>query len=177
MRKVLLAFSIAAISFGSANAQTGKNQFGVGAELGIGTTSGSKLAYGGSLKYLHGVGEAGQVTLTAGYMISSSTEDFMGSEVKATNSTIPILVGYRHNFTGLYVEPQVGYIMSNVKNKVDGEEVSKYDFNGFGYAIGAGYAMEQGLDLGVRFQNVAKTGANGLIVFRIGYNFSLGGSN
>jgi hypothetical protein len=177
MRKVILVLA-SVFALGAANAQSGKNQFGIGAELGLGTASGSKLSYGGSLKYLHGIGDAGQVTLTAGYIMSSSTEDFFGVEVKSTSSMIPILAGYRHNFSGFYVEPQVGYIMNRINSKVDGETIDGYPVSegAFGYAIGGGYAMESGLDLGVSFRNTAKAGSTGLIVFRIGYNFSLGGN-
>ncbi|RYZ50637.1 MAG: hypothetical protein EOO14_19025 [Chitinophagaceae bacterium] len=173
MRKVFLTMA-AVIAIASASfAQTGKNQLGIGAELGIGTSSGAGTVFGGTAKYLHGVGTAGQVTLTAGAMIDSESE----GEAKATATLIPILLGYRHNFNGLYVEPQAGYMMSKFKLKVGGEEVMSGSDGAFGYAIGGGYAFANGLDLGVSFRNTTQTGSSGAIVFRVGYNFSLGGSN
>ena len=111
MRKVFLTMA-AVIAIASASfAQTGKNQVGIGAEVALGTSSGSGTAFGATAKYLHGVGSAGQVTLTAGALFDSESE----GEVKATGTQIPILLGYRHNFNGLYVEPQLGYMSSRAR--------------------------------------------------------------
>jgi len=176
MRKVILVLA-SIIAINAANAQTGKNQIGIGFEVGKSTESGSKAAFGGSAKYLHGVGTAGQVTLSAGYLTSSSTETDGTDEYKATVSMIPIMVGYRHNFSGLYVEPQLGYVSSKAKIKFNGSELGSASDGSFGYAIGLGYAMEQGLDLGVRFLNTTQSGSKGMFVFRLGYNFTLGGAS
>jgi hypothetical protein len=62
-----------------------------------------------------------------------------------------------------------------VKFEEDGTS-STASQSSFGYALGAGYAMKQGLDLGVRFFNVARSGAKGMFVFRVAYNFTLGGT-
>jgi hypothetical protein len=179
MRKVLLVVAIAVFALGAANAQTGKNQLGIGAEVGIGTASGSKASFGGSAKYLHGVGSAGQATLSVGYLTTSDKESEGSDELKVTGSTIPVMLGYRHNFSGFYAEPQLGYLFSNVTTKFNGTKVDELSGSdgSFGYAIGAGYALESGLDLGVRFLNSTQSGATGLFVFRIGYNFSLGGAS
>ncbi len=172
MRKVFLTmsavFAIATASF----AQTGKNQIGIGAEVALSTGDGGGTAFGGTAKYLHGVGTAGQVTLTAGALFHSESED----EVKATLTMIPILAGYRHNFNGLYVEPQLGYQSMKAKVKFDGQDFGSASDGAFAYAIGGGYAFQNGLDLGVSFRNAAKSGSSGMIVFRAGFNFSLGGS-
>ncbi len=172
MRKVFLTMA-AVVAIASASfAQTGKNQLGIGAEVALATTSGGGTAFGGTAKYLHGVGSAGQVTLTAGALFHSESE----GEVKGTLTQIPILAGYRHNFNGLYVEPQVGYMLSKATVKVDGEEIASGSDGAFTFAIGGGYAFTNGLDLGVSFRKPAQTGYSGMIAFRVGYNFSLGGS-
>ena len=172
MRKVFLTMS-AIVALASASfAQTGNNQIGIGAELGLSTGEGGGTAIGGSAKYLHGIGTAGQLTLTAGALFHSESED----EVKATLTMIPVLAGYRHNFNGLYVEPQLGYMSSKAKVKIGGEEIASGSDGTFAYAIGGGYAFTNGLDLGVAFRNAAKSGYSGTIVFRAGFNFSLGGS-
>ena len=172
MKKVFLAFAIVAASF-AANAQTGKNQLSVGPEIGLSTTSGGGTYIGGTAKYMHGVGTAGQVTLTSGYVFDSETE----GGIKATVSQIPVLAGYRHYFGGLFVEPQAGYISSTLKVKdTDGGESYSFSDGAFGYAIGGGYALPAGLDLGVSFRNTAQSGATGAIVFRAAWNFNLGGS-
>lgn len=171
MKKIIFAFSIVAISF-AASAQTGKNQLGIGAELGLSTTSGGGTFVGGTAKYMHGVGTAGQVTLTSGYL--SHSETLLGAKITA--SEIPVLLGYRHYFSGLFVEPQIGYISMSAKSSYGGSSYSASE-GAFGYAIGGGYAMTNGLDLGVSYRNAAKSGSDGLIVFRVGYNFSLSGSS
>jgi hypothetical protein len=176
MRKIIFATVLVVASFIGANAQSGNNQLGIGAELGIGTQKGSKASYGGSLKYLHGVGTAGHVTLSAGLLASSDKETILGTEYKAKGTIIPIMLGYRHSFSGFYAEPQLGYVRSKVKTEGGGSDFSASD-GSFGYAIGIGYAMEQGLDIGARFLNTTESGSKGLIVFRLGYNFTLGGAS
>lgn len=173
MRKVFLTFSaivaMATVSF----AQTGKNQIGIGAELGIATQSGGGTAFGGTAKYLYGIGSAGQLTFTAGAMFDSDSED----NVKVTATNIPLLAGYRHNFNGLYVEPQVGYMSTKFTMKVDGQKYLSGSDGSLAYGIGGGYAFTNGLDLGLSFRNAAQSGATGMLVLRAGFNFSLGGSS
>jgi hypothetical protein len=176
MRKAFFAMIMIGASFAGANAQTGNNQLGIGAEVGVSTQSGSKAAFGGSLKYMHGVGSAGHVTLSAGYLASSDEETVGSTKIETTASNIPVMLGYRHSFNGIYVEPQAGYVSSRVKVK-SGSTSSTGTEGSFGYALGAGYAMKQGLDLGVRFFNVAEEGAKGMFIFRVGYNFTLGGAS
>jgi|SRR5215218_3165934 len=176
MRKVFLVLA-SVFALGVANAQSGKNQIGIGFEIGKSTQSGSKAGFGGSAKYLHGVGSAGQVTLSAGLLSFSDKETFGTEEFKDTETDIPIMLGYRHNFSGFYVEPQLGYISSKVTEKENGTEIFSASDGSFAYAAGIGYAMEQGLDLGVRFLNTTQSGAKGIFVFRLGWNFSLGGGS
>ena len=122
---------------------------------------------------MHGIGTAGQLTLTAGATFDSDSE----GDFKATATQIPILAGYRHYFSGFFVEPQAGYITTSMKMTESGTEIFSASSGSFGYAIGAGYALKQGLDLGVSFRNVAETGATGAIIFRVGWNFNLGGGS
>lgn len=177
MRKVLLVIA-AVFALGAAKAQTGKNQLGIGFEVGLPTGNfkdGVKTGFGGSLKYMYGVGTAGQVTLTSGYTIFNGKD--VPSGYTAHESIIPILLGYRHNFSGFYVEPQVGYGIYGSKVKGGGIDESSSD-GAFTWAIGAGYAMAEGLDLGARYQSASKNGSTiSLIGLHVAYNFSLGGSS
>jgi hypothetical protein len=175
MKKIVVAVA-ALFVLGVVNAQTGKNQFGIGAELGIGTASGSKVSYGASVKYLHGVGNAGQTTFSLGWLHSSTSEEIGGVKYKTSASLIPLLVGYRHNFSQIYAEPQVGLSINKYKSTV-GSESSSDTKLAFGYALGGGYITDGGFDLGVRFFNTTQSGAKGMFVFRIGYNFGLGGGS
>jgi hypothetical protein len=180
MRKVFLATVFVVASFIGANAQSGHNQIGIGPEVGIPTGDfgdAYKTGFGGSIKGLLGVGTAGQVTLTSGYTTFKAKDLPSGVDVKA--SIIPILVGYRHNFSGFYVEPQVGYGIYG--SKVDGMG-SPYDGSNsdgaFTWAAGVGYAMEQGLDIGARYQSGHKDGtSNAVIGISVRWNFTLGGAS
>jgi hypothetical protein len=187
MRKIFLAL-VALLVVGAVNAQrredrykrredrynVRENQFGIGAELGIGTASGSKVSYGASVKYLHGVGGSGQTTFSLGWLKSSTSEEIGGVNYKTSSSLIPLLVGYRLNIGQLYVEPQAGVSLNKLKSTVGTETVSDTKF-AFAYAVGGGYVTHGGFDFGIRFFNTTQSGANGIFVFRLGYNFSLGG--
>jgi hypothetical protein len=177
MRKLILVFA-SVIALSSAHAQTGKNQVGIAFEAGLPMgdfKDAVKTGFGGSIKYLHGVGSAGQVSLTSGYTTYKAKD--VPSDYSASMSIIPILVGYRHNFSGAYVEPQLGYGIYGSKVKGGGFDESSSD-GAFTYAIGVGYAMEQGLDLGVRYQSASKNSFDfSVIGLHIGYNFSLGGAS
>ena len=151
------------------HAQRGNNQIGVAFEAGIPTGDfgdAVKAGFGGSAKGLLGVGTAGQVTLTVGYT-SFTFKDF--SDVHWT--ILPVLLGYRHNFSGFYVEPQAGY--GSYAYKQSGVSVSTGEFT---WAIGLGYAMS-GFDIGARYQSASKDNSTvSLVGLHVGYNFSLGGS-
>ena len=178
MKKIFLALCIVAIS-SAAYSQKGNNQIGVGVDAGlpIGDFSNfSSFGIGGYVKGLYGIGEAGQITLTTGYTsyaAKKEVKDALGAD-KFTASIIPILAGYRHNFSGFYVEPQVGYGSYGNKLKVAGNSGSS-STGAFTYALGVGYA-KSGFDGGVRYQGASKDGSTTSIIgIHVGYNFSLGG--
>ncbi len=175
MKKLVLAFSIAAFTL-AANAQTGKNQIGVGADVGIPTGDfgdGVKTGFGGYVKGLFGIGEAGQITFTSGYSAFKAKEST--SEFKATASIIPLLAGYRHNFSGFYAEPQVGYSIYGAKIKSEGISASSSE-GAFAWAVGFGYVINN-VDFGARYQSMHKDGESLAIAgIHVGYNFSFGGS-
>jgi len=172
MRKVLL--SVASLfMLVVAKAQTGKNQFGVEGDLGVGTASGSKVSYGLSAKYLNGVGNSGQTTFSVGFLKSSTSEEINNVKYKTNTTLIPLLVGYRQHFNAFYVEPQAGLSINTNKSTVNNESESKTKL-AFAYAIGGGYITQGGFDLGVRFFNTTQSGAKGIFVFHVGYNFTLG---
>lgn len=144
---------------------------GIGAEAGIGPSEGSGTAFGATAKYLHGIGTACQLTLTAGALFDSYTED----EFRVTCTQIPVLVGYCYHFYGHYVEPQLGYMSTRASFKVDGQKLFSGSDSALTYAACCDYAFENGINLGVSFRNSAKSGYTGAILFRAGFNFSLGG--
>jgi hypothetical protein len=175
MKKIILVFACL-VALSTVKAQKGNNQIGIAAEVGlpIGDFGDSyKTGIGGSVKGLLGVGTAGQVTFTTGYTAfkdKGSTDDN-----KVTDTIIPLLSGYRHNFSGFYVEPQLGYGIYGAKVEMNGEDASSSD-GAFTYALGVGFASS-GFDAGVRYQGASKDGSNtSFIGIRVGYNFTLGGS-
>lgn len=176
--KKLLFVCASAFFFATVNAQSGNNQIGVGLDIGLPIGDfgdAANVGFGGTIKGLLGVGTAGQVTLGTGY--TSFKAKGSTSTDKAHLSIIPILLGYRQNFSGFYIEPQAGYGIYGVKEKVSGVSVSNSE-GAFTWAAGVGYAMAQGLDLGVRYQGATKDGDNtSLIGFHARWNFSLGGAS
>jgi len=172
---IATAFGLA--SFIGVNAQKGNNQIGVGADVAIPVGDfgdAFKTGYGGTVKGMYGVGTGGQITLTSGY--TTFTAKDLPSEVDVKAGIIPILLGYRQNFSGFYVEPQAGYGIYTSKVSGMGSGNDGSDSNGaFTWAAGIGYVLKQGLDLGARYQSGHKDGnTTGLVGFNLRYNFSLG---
>ena len=172
MKKIILAFvCVAALS--TVKAQQGTNQIGIAAEVGLPMGDfgdAYKTGIGGSVKALFGIGTAGQITFTTGYSkFKGKEEDLLGDY---SASIIPLLAGYRHNFSGFYVEPQLGYGIYG--SEFDGENDSE---GAFTYAVGIGFA-KSGFDAGVRYQGASKDGSTtSLVGIRVGYNFTLGGGS
>jgi hypothetical protein len=178
MKKLLLMTAIVSISL-LTRAQSGNNQAGIAFELGVPTGDFGDLAktgFGGLFRAGYGIGSAGQLTFTTGYTsfgIKDEWKDFAGVEDWNLH-IIPFLAGYRHNFSGFYVEPQIGYGIYGSKATAGG--VSESDSEGaFTYGGGLGYQMK-GLEIGARYQAGSKDGeTTSYIGFHIGYNFSLSG--
>src|SRR3954469_19802540 len=123
MRKALFSLAIGIVVSLAAHAQSGNNQIGIGAEAGIPTgkdaSQSTKIGIGGSVKALYGVGSAGQITLTSGYMTMGGKN--LPDGVKANLTIIPVMAGYRQNFGGFYVEPQAGVGFLKQKESYQGE--------------------------------------------------------
>jgi len=179
MKKVFLAiFGI--VAFGAASlAQKGNNQITPALELALPTGDAgdaSSLGLGVTVKGLYGVGNAGQLTLTTGYLAAGTKKelkDLLGAD-KITSNMIPILAGYRHHFKGFYAEPQVGYGIYGAKIK-GGEFESSESEGAFTWAAGIGYIYNN-FEVGARYQSMHRDGeSSGFVGIRLGYNFSLGG--
>jgi len=178
MKKLVLVLTVLSAAFVS-SAQTGKNEIGVGADLGLPTgdfKKAYKLGFGGYVKGLYGIGSAGQITLTTGYTTYSAKSEVLDAmEVdKMKVGIIPILAGYRHNFDGFYAEPAIGYGILRNKFKSEQFDIDLSESTGaFTWSLGAGYVVNK-FDIGLRYQSSSKDGSTfGLFGLRIGYNFSL----
>jgi hypothetical protein len=175
MRNIYLALGLLVTSFIRADAQTGNNQIGIGAEVGIPTGDFSEAfltGFGTSVKGLYGVGGAGQVTLTLGYTLFKEKEE-SGVNLKA--SILRLLAGYRHNLNGLYIEPQVGYGNYGLHVIYMGVKDSDFD-SPFTWAAGLGYVLNN-LDISARYQSGKLEGpgtAFSFVGLRMGYNLPIG---
>ena len=176
MKKLLLAVMLFIISF-AGYSQKGNNQIGVGADIGIPTGDLGTLAnvgFGGYLKGLYGVGNAGQVTFTTGYSSFKVKDEFrVAAGVDKLNYRIfPLLLGYRHNLNGFYIEPQLGYSVHSAKATLGSVSATESD-GAFTWGGGIGAAVKSGFDFGVRYLSATKEGdAISWVSIHIGYNFS-----
>jgi len=179
MKRLLLLTAIISVCSLS-KAQTGNNQIGIALEVGVPMGDfgdAAKAGFGGLLRGAYGIGTAGHITLTTGYesfRSKSDLEDALGAD-KITYNIVPILAGYRHNFSGFYIEPQIGYGIYG--SKIKGGTFDGSDSEG-AFTFGGGLGYEKtGFEIGARIQAASKDGSTtSFIGFHVGYNFTLGGS-
>jgi hypothetical protein len=158
------------------HAQKGVNKLTLAADIAIPSGDFGQVAkVGGGVmgKFLFGINEAGQITATTGVTFHGGKEDLFDPEVKLTMRVIPILGGYRHNFNGFFIEPQLGIGIFGVTAKYMGNSESDSQ-NAFAWAVGFGFSKDN-FETGVRYQSFEKDGSLSLVGIHIGYNFSLGG--
>jgi len=173
---IIAAFSLLALS---TYAQRGVNYLGLAFEAGLPTgdfSDAANVGVGGSLKALLGVGNSGdgQISFTTGYT-SFKVKGFLGPSIKANYSIVPILLGYRHTFSGFFLEPKLGAGVYGLRGSVMGETESDSDA-GFTWAMCTGWANKQGLEIGLRYQSGKLADADSpfsLFGVHVGYNFRL----
>ncbi len=137
-------------------------RLGFGLNVGLPTTSGFTFALGGDLKLQKYVSGNTSATLTAGYTKFMVNSNYIGSAF----TIIPIKVGLK-SFTAKNVylagEAGAGLPMQTKTQKT-----------AFLYALGLGYALDNGLDLGIKYEEVNFKNFNvGQIALRIAYGFKL----
>jgi len=176
MKKILLTVSLLSI-VGIANAQMrGFHTIGAGVEVALPMGDfgdGFGIGFGATGKVFYGITEQGDITGTLGYIHFSMKDE--SEYMSGSMGMIPIMFGYRHNFDGFYVEPQLG--ITSVRSKVTikdmgmgfGNVSSSYSDTKVSFAAGAGYVFGT-WDLSARFQAVDNANFIGL---RVGYNFEL----
>lgn len=175
MRKILLLavliVSVAMASFAqttksNSSSSSGKFSIGVDPGLPVGNASDySSFAIGGDLKYALPAATNFDVSLSAGYStFIGKTINFDGASIKEGNiKAIPVKLAGRYNFsgpTGFFGEFGVGAAFIQ-----DGGGTA------FLYAPGVGYALDGGLEVGVRYEGWSKNGTVSQIALRIAYSF------
>jgi hypothetical protein len=175
MKKIYFVLALTCISVLS-YAQQGFHKVNVGAEVALPLGNFGK-AYGVGLgatgKAFYGISEQGDITGTLGYMRfgMKDANDMMSGSM----GMVPIMFGYRHDFGGLYGEPQLGLMLLSSKVKFNDMGLGLSGLSGthsqtkVSFGLGGGY-MFGDWDLGARFQIIDNLNFLGL---RIGYNFSL----
>jgi hypothetical protein len=180
MKRIYMVLLAAILFYTSSFAQKGNNQIGAGADLSIPVGDfGSyfKTGVGAYVKAMLGVGKSGQVTFTTGY--SSFKESGDWTDFITTQTVVPLLIGYRANLNGFFVEPQIGYgIYGEKYNTADNGFSTAGSTGALTWAAGVGYVFNKKIEVSARYQSASKEGTS-VTTFglRLGYNFSLGGSN
>ena len=176
MRKNYMVLLATILITAGSFAQKGTTFIGAGADLVLPSGVSAdyfKTGFGFYAKGLFGVGTAGQITVTSGYAGFKTT---IPTEIASSSGRlIPILLGYRHNFTGFFVEPQVGYSVLGITVD-DGFDTYTDSDGGFTWAAGIGYVFNNKVEVSGRYQASSKGGeTDAFFGLRLGYNFSLNG--
>ncbi|WP_262249081.1 hypothetical protein [Parapedobacter soli] len=180
MKKLVFIIALTTCTYITASAQKGDIHIGAGVDIGLPIGNfgdGYGIGFGASAKGLYGISEAGQVTLTLGFLRFGMKDD--SDLVSGSTTLIPFLPGYRHRFGNLYAEGQVGLTVLRTSIKFEDNDYGLGNLAGsssathLGYGIGGGYLIGP-WDLGLRFQGVSGTGGSlDFIGAKIAYNFQL----
>ena len=156
-----------------ASAQKGNKRVSISLDLGFPMGDFSEFAQvgiGGCVRGLYGLGTAGRVTLTAGYSYFRWKGLVSGED--ANSHIIPILVGYRHNFSAFFVEPYAGYASYGEKYSYLGT-TSSASLGHFAWGGGVGYGRGS-FEGGVRFLGLTKEETLSTLFIYVGYDLPLG---
>src|SRR5205814_555089 len=148
MRKMYMVLLATILFSVSSLAQKGNNQIGIGADISIPTGefgANFKTGIGGYVKGMLGVGKSGQVTLTSGY--SSFKESGDWQDFTTTQTVIPLLIGYRANFNGFFVEPQIGYGIFGEKINSAEDGFSTESTGAFTWSAEVGYVFNKQIEV------------------------------
>ena len=126
-----------------------------------------KVGFGGSAKLVLPVATNIDASLSAGYMAFSSKGLGMIDSIRIDKNSytfVPFKAGLRFRTDGgFYVEPQIGYTQTKIKN-MEGAGF-------FTYAGNVGYLIGRAVDVAVRYEAVSAKGGNlNFVGLRVAYN-------
>ncbi|MNK11529.1 hypothetical protein D3C87_295710 [compost metagenome] len=169
----LMASAAAAIAIfvsTNVNAQTAseptnpsRQKFGIGLNVGAGTSDGLGLAIGGDLRYQFDIDRQLSVPISAGYTNFSVKDNYGGGSF----GYIPVKAGLKYFFSdtgsGAYgmAEAGAGFGTKNGTGTA------------FVYAPTIGYAWSSGFDLGAKYEGYSNNGNIGYAGIRLAYGFKL----
>ncbi|MDQ8004106.1 MAG: hypothetical protein REI64_04845 [Pedobacter sp.] len=155
----------------NANAQTAseptnpsRQKLGIGLNVGVPTQDGFSFAIGGDLRYQVDIDRQLSIPITAGYTNLKVKDEWGGGSV----GYIPAKAGLKYFFSpsgaGAYALAEAGAAFGT-------NEGSKTSFV---YSPAVGYAWDNGLDLGVKYEGLSRDGMNnGYVGLRLAYGFKL----
>ncbi|MFI5453027.1 outer membrane beta-barrel protein [Pedobacter sp. UC225_61] len=161
-----LASAVAAVALFfsvNANAQSAP-KFGIGLNVGAGTSTGQSLAIGGDLRYQFDIDKQLSVPVTAGYT-SIQYKEAYGD---ISYSYIPVKAGLKIFFSntgaGAYGLAEAGAAFG----------VGDVSGTNFVYSPAIGYSWSNGLDLAAKYEGITANGGNtGYVGLRLAYGFKL----
>lgn len=165
----IIATSAAVVAlFFATNANAQSQKLGIGIIAGVPTSDAYSVALGADLRYQFDVDKQLSIPVTTGYT------HFVGKEIGNSGVNfqdfgyIPVKVGAKYFFNesgaGIYGLAELGA----------GFGTKSGSGTSFVYSPALGYAWSNGLDLGVKYEGLAKDGGStGYVGLRLAYGFSL----
>ena len=161
----IIATSAAVVAlFFSTNANAQSQKLGIGITAGIPTSDIYSVALGADLRYQFDIDKQLSIPVTAGYTNLSVKDKFGGGNFGYS----PVKAGVKYIFndsgSGVYGLAELGA----------GFGTKSGSGTSFVYSPAVGYAWSNGLDLGVKYEGLAKDGGStGFFGLRLAYGFSL----
>ncbi|MBB2144974.1 hypothetical protein GM921_05740 [Pedobacter sp. LMG 31464] len=158
----LLASAVAVVAlFFSVNVKAQSPKFGIGLNVGAGTSSGTGLAIGGDLRYQFDIDKQLSVPITAGYT------NIAIKDTDLNFGFIPVKAGLKYFFndsgSGAYGLAEAGAAFS----------VGDNTGTSFVYSPAIGYSWSNGLDLAAKYEGYSNNGSIGYAGIRLAYGFKL----
>lgn len=175
MKKILKVVGVALCLIVFTQNSNAQIRFSAGLDVGKVLETGYGLNIGLALGAEKPIGDNMGLTFQTGYDIITLDKDVMGSG--ASSSMIPIQAGFKYYFTdnesGLYGHAQLGVTNFRIKQDFGGfvgsVSASSTDLS---YAVGAGYLVNENIDLGLRYNIISGNGGSlAYIALRAAYNF------
>ncbi|HET7118645.1 MAG TPA: hypothetical protein VFI29_19270 [Hanamia sp.] len=160
MKKLILIMAAVIFTAIGVKAQDSKPVVvSIAGNIGLPTTTGLSLAYGGDLQADFAVAPTTKITASAGY------ESYSVKGGGHTSGVIPILAGAKFFFgqdNKIYGHAQLGYVLSTASG----------GGGAFGYAPSIGYYVSPDFDIALKYLAFSKNSyTTGSINLRLAYNF------
>lgn len=169
MKKVFLFVAVLCTLAGQAQKEANRLVIAADLDVPAGQFADAVRFGGGPLaKLLFGVSPEGDVTATTGISLYEVNHDGFPDGWKASYSIVPFLLGYRHHFSGLFLEPQIGVGIYGYRVRYQGP-ANTISESLFTWAVGLGYARDK-IELALRYQSGEKQGESlGEVAVHVGY--------